>query len=446
MRELSSYIAGAMKRKLPREVSDRAKLHLVDTFAAMISGSRLSPGKCGIAYVKTLGGKPEAGVIGTRIVTTSLNAAMTNGVFGHADETDDVHPPTRSHPGVSIVPATLAMAEKLQKSGTDIVRGMVLGYDISSRMLLALGQRQLAEKGIHPGSKGGLFGSGALAAGMLGLNEQQVRYVISYCAEQAAGITTVLRDTEHKLKAFVQGGMPAHNGIAAAQMVAAGYTAVEDTLSGQDNYLSVFAPAPDRAALVRGLGKNYEIMRAGIKFWPAGGPIQGPLHVLRDLMQKHGFAADDVQSLVARMPHNELPIVDNRDMPDICVQHLLAVMLVDGTNTFASTHDFERMSDPEILRLRKRIKAVPDPTLTNPLRAWRCAMEVTLKDGRKLAHKALMAKGSGGNPLSRPEEEEKALDLVAPILGKQRSQELLKTLFNIEKVKDARALRRLYSA
>ena len=66
MRELSSYIAGAMKRKLPKDVSDRAKLHIVDTFAAMISGSRLLPGKAGIAYVKTLGGKPEAGVIGTR--------------------------------------------------------------------------------------------------------------------------------------------------------------------------------------------------------------------------------------------------------------------------------------------------------------------------------------------------------------------------------------------
>ncbi len=446
MLELSSYIAGALKRKLPREVAERAKLHLVDTVAAIISGSRLLPGKRATAYVKTLGGRPEAGVLGTRTVTSALHAALANGVCGHADETDDVHPPTRSHPGVSIVPATLAMAERQQLSGEAILRAMVLGYDISARLLLSLEQGQLVRRGIHPGSKGGLFGSAAAASALLKLDARKVRYVLSYCAEQAAGLTTVLRDSEHNMKAYVQGGMPAHNAISAAQMVASGFTAVEDTLSGESNFLSVFSPAADRDALVRGLGRDYEILRCGIKYWPAGGPIQAPLHVLRDLIQQHGIKAGDVTKLVARMPDKELPIVDNRDMPDICVQHLLAVMLVDGTTTFATTHDFARMKDPRIRKLRSTMETIGDASLTDPLRSWRCAMEITLKDGRKLTHQTMAAKGSGGNPLSRQEEEEKALDLMAPILGKKRSQTLISTLFNLEKIKDARALRRLYAA
>ena len=91
MQELSSHIARALKRKLPAEVAERARLHLVDTFASMLSGSRLLPGRKMLAFVKPLGGTREAGIIGTRIVTTTLNAALANGTFGHANETDDTH-------------------------------------------------------------------------------------------------------------------------------------------------------------------------------------------------------------------------------------------------------------------------------------------------------------------------------------------------------------------
>src|ERR1700754_2759619 len=112
MQKLSRYISGAASRKVPAKVADRAKLHLVDTFSAMISGSRLLPGKKAIEYVKPLGGREEAGVIGTKIVTTVQNAALANGMFGHADETDDTHPPSLTHPGTSVVPSALAIAER----------------------------------------------------------------------------------------------------------------------------------------------------------------------------------------------------------------------------------------------------------------------------------------------------------------------------------------------
>src|SRR5262245_32235066 len=86
MEELSSYIAGAVKKPLPRQVVERAKVSLVDTFAAIISGSRLLPGQRTIPYIKSLGGKPVASVFGTRIVTSAPNAAFANGMFAHADE------------------------------------------------------------------------------------------------------------------------------------------------------------------------------------------------------------------------------------------------------------------------------------------------------------------------------------------------------------------------
>jgi 2-methylcitrate dehydratase PrpD len=168
--------------------------------------------------------------------------------------------------------------------------------------------------------------------------------------------------------------------------------------------------------------------------------------VLRDLIRDQGLTASSVKRLTARMPDTELEIVNNREMPDICVQHLLAVMLLDGNVTFASAHDFARMQDPAVLELRKRIEVVGDPALTDAQRRWRCVMEVELADGSTLRHETMAAKGSFENPLTRDEEEEKALDLIVPVLGKARSSELLAQLWNCEAIADVRILRPLYQS
>lgn len=443
--KLSGYIAAALKKPLPKAVTERAKLHLIDTFAAMISGSRLLPGKTATAYVRRLGGQHEAGVLGTRIVTSAANAALANGMCGHADETDDTHPPSLTHPGTSVVPAALAIGERNRISGVAVLRAIVLGYDICARVLLALKPMTFLRSGHHAGAFGQLFGAAAAAGALLKLDARRVRYMLSYSGQQAAGLYTMFRDPEHIEKAYAMGGMPAHNGAQAALMVAHGFTGVEDVFSGERDFFFTFASEADRAELTRGLGQDFEILRGGIKRWPVGGPIQGPLHVLRDLIQEHRFAADDVVELVARIPDQELEIVNNRSMPDISVQHLLAVMLLDGTVTFASAHDFRRMKDRRVLQLRERIRAVGDPNLTDALRRWRCVMDVRLKDGRTLTHQTMAAKGSFENPLTPAEEEEKALDLIVPVLGQRRSEALLAALWDFEKIKDVRSLRRLYS-
>lgn len=104
MRGLSRYISSAVGEDLPPEVSEKGKHHLLDTLAAMISGSRLRPGKAAIQFVASQGGREEACVAGTSILTTAINAALANGMLAHADETDDSHKDSRCHPGCGIVP------------------------------------------------------------------------------------------------------------------------------------------------------------------------------------------------------------------------------------------------------------------------------------------------------------------------------------------------------
>lgn len=229
-------------------------------------------------------------------------------------------------------------------------------------------------------------------------------------------------------------------------MVRSGFSGVDDVFSGQHNLFATFSPDGDPRELGLGLGQRYEIMRAGIKCWSAGGPIQGPLHVLHELIRRHGLQAMNVRRIVARLPDKELALVTGRTMSDISLPHLLAVMLVDGGLTFASAHDASRMTDERVLAVARRIETVGDPALTDALRRWRCEMAITLDDGRVLRHRILAAKGTSENPVSSDEEDAKAMDLMAPVLGDKRSRELIASLYRIEAMADVCDLRRLYRA
>lgn len=445
MKMLSTHIAGAIKKPLPRDVTELAKLHIVDTYAAMLSGASLLPGQRAIAHVKALGGKPQSAVVGTGIVTNSLNAALANGMLAHADETDGGHIPTLSHPYASVLPASLAIAEREGLSGAALLRATVLGFEVGTRVVLALGPRRFLFAGHHAAACVQLFGSAAASCALLALDARRTRYALSYTAQQTAGLFTMFRDPEHIEKAFAMGGMPARNGLAAAIMASEGFTGVEDVFSGDRDFFYTFAPGDtaDREALVRGLGREWEIRRGNIKRWPIAGPIQGPANVLWALIQKHGIRANDVAAVVVRVPDWEVEIIDDRPAPEMCLQHVLALILVDGRLGFAAAHDFQRLRERAVLVARKRVELLGDSRLAKLPRAWGCAVEVRLKDGRSLSSEVQVGKGSSGNPLSRAELEEKMLDLGAPSLGRRRTRQLLDGLWQIEKIKNVRDFRAL---
>ena len=132
-------------------------------------------------------------------------------------------------------------------------------------------------------------------------------------------------------------------------------------------------------------------------------------------------------------------------MPDISLQHLMAVMILDGRLTFASSHDMARMKDPKVLAFRRRIEAIGDPALTDKQRRWRGIIKIELKDGKVLEDQTMAAKGSFENPLTEQDENEKATDLIGPILGKRKTSDLLKALWKFDQLKNVASLRELYS-
>lgn len=446
MRIVSNYIVGAAQQPLPDAAAEATRHHLLDTLAAMVSGSRLPPGRKAIAYVTQVGGTPEACIPGAHIVTSVVNAALAGGMLAHADETDDSHAASLTHPGCGIVPAALAMAEREQASGTALLRAVALGYDIGTRMSLALGSYEFSKAGHGTHTFGPMFGAAAACASLARLNTEQVRYVLSYTTQQAGGLSNYARDSEHVEKAFQFGGLPARNGAASATMVASGMTGIDDAFSGDRNFFFAFGPKTNPEELTRALGETYEVINTNIKRWTVGSPIQAPLDSLYELMKVNKFKADDVGKVVVRISHQGRKTVNDRSMPDINLQYMVAVMLIDGTATLEAAHDFKRMQDSKVLELRERVELIGDDDLERALPSRQAIVEVTLRDGRVLRHHTKEVRGTSQNPMTREEVGEKAFGLCAPVLGKKRAHELVEAVWRIEKVGNVRSLRHLLQA
>jgi 2-methylcitrate dehydratase PrpD len=442
MRTLSAYIASAPTRPLPAAVTERAKHHLLDTISAMVSGSRLLPGKRAIDYVSTLGGIREACVLGTHLVTSAPNAALANGMLAHADETDDAYYIALVHPGCSVVPAALAMAERQRSNGNALLRAIVLGYDICARMSKTLGVEHFRSAGHSTHSFGGTFGSAAAAGALAGLDADRSRYLLSYAAQQASGLSCWARDVEHIEKAFHFGGMPARNGVTAATMVASGFTAVEDVFSGDRGFFHAYESYVQPKRLVQGLGREFDIMQTAIKRWPVGYPIQAPLDALSNLIATHRIDAKDVDRVAVAIDEQGARTVNKRRMASINIQHLMAMMLVDGEITFASAHDNERVRDPMVVRLKKRIELAESAELSRA-KTTQAVVEVVTRHGERFRYHTRAVRGSATNPMKRDEVAVKGRDLLVPILGSRRTEALIDTIWNMERIEDVRHLRRL---
>ena len=164
MAALSTYMAAARERRLPAAALEATRHHILDTFAAMVSGADLLAGQKAHGFAREQAGRPDATVVATRVLTSPMDAALVNGVLAHSDETDDSHGESQSHPGAAVVPAALALGESLGVSGAHFLRAVALDY----------------------------------------------------ASQESSGFAVWERDVDHIEKAFVFGGMPARNGVTAA--------------------------------------------------------------------------------------------------------------------------------------------------------------------------------------------------------------------------------------
>jgi 2-methylcitrate dehydratase PrpD len=346
------------------------------------------------------------------------------------------------------VPAAFAAGEQYGITGAHFVRAVTLGYDIGTRITMSMGGPAY-QAATHRSTHGtaATFGAGAAAGCAAGLSTEQMRLLLDYSAQQTSGIGAWSRDQEHMEKAFLFGGKPAAGAVLIASLIRSGWSGVEDIFSGSDNFFEALAPRENGAIkaepnlLTDKLGERYEITRTNIKKWTVGSPIQAPLDALADFFKERSFSADDVQKVVVRVATDEANTVSNRDIPDICMEHMVAVMLLDKTVTFQSVHDKSRMKDPAVLRQRAKVQVTADPRIDARRPRREAIVELTLNDGTELTKWVRDVRGTAENPMTREEVIDKARDLIAPVLGSSVTSNLISKVFALDTMRDIRELR-----
>jgi len=429
---LTDYMLAARQTKLPPEVIQKGKSHLLDSLAAIVSGSTLKPGKVGLHHVQRQAGSPECTVLGSNLKTTPLLAAFANGMSGHADETDDSN--SQLHPGCAIVPAALAIAESQNRGGEALLRAVILGYDIGFRFHQAFEPRST--------SFGATFGAAAAAGALAELSELQHRYLISYAAQQASGSRAWVGDDDHIEKAFDYAAMPARNGVTAALLIQSGFTGNRDVLEGDQGIIKTYAPC-DPAKILGELGQRFTITSCLIKKYPVGSPMMETVDATLALLAKQPIPTEQIDKIIVRIPESGARTVNNRHMPDVNVQYMVAAILLEGKLSFELAHDYERFQNSRVLALKEKVQLIGDAELEKSGYRFQGLVEITLKDGRTLREHVINCRGRPENPMSPEEVEKKAAWLLEPILGKTNSDQVIDAIRQIEFVSNVRDLTKL---
>jgi 2-methylcitrate dehydratase PrpD len=429
---LIDYMLAAREVTLPSEVIQKGKSHLLDSLAAIVSGSTLKPGKLGLQHARQQAGSADCTVLGSNCKTTPILAAFANGMSAHADETDDSN--SQLHPGCAIVPAALAIAESENRGGDALLRAVILGYDIGFRFHQAFEPRST--------SFGATFGAAAAAGTLAELSALQLRYQISYAAQQASGSRAWVGDDDHIEKAFDYAAMPARNGVTAALLIQSGFTGNRDVLEGDQGIIKTYSPCDPKKILAE-LGQRFTITSCLIKKYPVGSPMMETVDATLTMLAKQPIPPEEIERVVVRIPESGARTVNNRRMPDVNVQYMVAAILLEGKLSFELAHDYGRFQNSRVLALKEKVQLIADAELERSGHRFQGLVEVTLKDGRTLREHVINCRGRPENPMSPEEVEKKAAWLLEPVLGKGNSDQIIDAIRQIEFVSNVRDLTKL---
>jgi len=441
---LSKYISESQTAPIPDKIRELSKRHILDTLASIVACSQLKPAQLARDFALFNSGQTDtAHLLGTNMKTSLLDAIFANALTAHGAEINDFCPSAFVQPGPPIVATVMGIGETLAASGEQLLRAVIVGYEISCRLPKALGIRNLQDFGLSSHGVGPTFGSAAAAASILKIPQDKIGEMFAYCVQQASGSYEWLRDVDHLEKAFLFGGMPARNGAYAALLVHHGFTGVRDPFEGNPGWLvSCMFLGPesdlDMQRLVHKLGEEFELPLVGYKRYPVGGPLQAGVEGLLTLIKT--VNRNDIIKVDIKMPGSRVNSFSDAAMPALNLRYLLAVILEDGELTFEMAESRERMATDSIGQRMESVTLIHDPEQEREPRVESALVEVTLRSGEKKKVFIEHVLGFPHYPMDREDVHSKEMGLLVPILGMEQSRTLTDLVWDLEKVDDIREL------
>jgi 2-methylcitrate dehydratase PrpD len=449
--QLATFVAGLRLEALPAAVVERAKDLVLDHLGISIYGSQLPWTQMVREHIVGEAGREDASIYGCEQRVPIRAAALVNGAAAHAIELDDTHDESLSHPGSVVIPAALAVAEALDRSGADLLVAMVAGYEAQCRVGSAIGH-DLLSRGFHPPSTCGVYGATAAAGRLMNLDAATLVSALGSATSMISGTLQFTDDPAGTMIKRLHTGIPAERGVLSAQLAARGFLGPRRAIEGRYGFARVFTQRTDLERVTRDLGERFEIERMTVKLYACCKLFHSMLEAIGNCRAERAFHADDVVAIVPFGPRLMIDThMEFRPASTMAAQYSLpyacaAAIVLDPASPDSFALDM--LDRPDVLRLADLVDPVVDDELEAIFpRKMAGGVRIALRDGRELTSTVIDSRSSPERPIGRSDVIDKFMRLTAPLLTSAKQQAIVDAISYLDRarsVRDITALLRGY--
>jgi len=442
--QIAAFVAGASIAEIPENVCRTAKNSILDCLGVAVAGSGEPASVLAAGLAGVLGGNPAATVITKNMKTSPSEAAFVNATMAHALDFDDSTDTLGGHPTVVILPAILAMGQRIGSSGQEILEAYVVGFEVEAQ-LAKLVNFEHYDKGWHPTATLGVFGSTAACAKLLKLDEAKTAMALSIAVSTACGV----KENFGTMTKPLQAGISSRSGVVTAMLAETGFTAKTSAFEGKKGFFEVYnGPGNYRVENLEPLfGNPWDLAQPGvaIKQYPCCGSTHPAIDAVIHLVTQNSLAPADIEKIQVaihprRLAHTNRARVRTSLEAKFSAQYVTAVAAI---NRWVGLDDFsdQALKRESVQKMLGKVTAGPLSQDKWGPEHFAAEVDITCKDGRHLHHRVEKAKGRGGRlALSAAEVERKFFDCVKKELSDDTARQCRSIIRELEHLENINLL------
>lgn len=439
---LAKWAAGFKLEHAPDIVVERMRAAVLDLLRVVTVGARLPWSRAARRVTLELGGTGNSSVLlfGDRL--DAARAAFVNGAFAHACDLDDTHVGSMHHAGASILPAVIAMAERTDASGRELLEAAICGYESSLRIGLAM-QPSMFNRGFMATSSCGALGAALAVGKLLRFGPEDMAGALGAASSYAGGLAQFYHSGSVIKR--INGARGAESGVTAALLTRQGIWGPRDILEGEAGFFRAFSDEFDPTRVTADLGREYRLMEVSTKVHAGAGRLQASADAGLSLGSEHGLTPEQIVDVEVGIPKVIQGRLTQADPPDlqsaqVSVPFSLAMSLaigrVRGARAGLRREDFESaLASPEVRALSGRVRCVLDAEVEAGTNTEEVPSRVSVRltDGRELVARVPHPRGSPHRRMTWDELGALFQDTVADALPSGNVARVLELVANLDR-------------
>lgn len=435
---LAGFASGLRYEDVPERVREQAKNLLLDTLACAIAGGQGEETGQIAALAAALAQSRESSVIGGDKLSLA-GATLLNGFLVTAVTMCDAHTSTMTHITPEVMPPALAIAERDNRNGRDLLVALIAGMEAMTRIGIGTDYPAFRAKGWHGPGTLGPFGSAAAVGRLLGLDAEKMAKAFGLAGSQSAGTFAAWATPTVKFHQC-RGAL---SGLMAALLAQQNFLATKEFLTAKDGGLyTTYSNGGKPEVVTADLGQRWELEQISLRLWPSASSTQTMNTALFDLIEKHQPAFDKIKKVRISFSdavynfHGKLPVYKGKFDALISAHYVAAAILHDRALTLTQ-FEAARYDDPKLRRAAAElIECKPDPAITGNT----CAVEIEMTEGQVFGERCEHPRGSPKNPLTRAQIEAKFRTYAKGVISDAAAEDVIASVARLEDLGSVRKL------